>query len=148
MARTPRESRSEIERRERRRRPGTVETAGLKLVLDETKLDRNRFHYRHVTAKPERIRHLMAIDYDIATEAANPNTNSGGTVNSVVGGTDDSGAPYNMVLMRKEKDWFETDQAEKMKPLDAMDEQIRRGAEHQGQKLTGSGVYSPIQNQI
>lgn len=144
----PRETRSEIERRERRRKPGTIAEAGLKLTMDETKLDRSRFHYRWAAAKPERIRHLMALDYDVASEVAKADTNSGGTVNSTLGGVDDSGIPYNMVLMRKEKEWFESDQAEKMKPLEAMDEQIRRGAEHQGQKLTGSGVYSPIQNQI
>ena len=147
MAQTLRETRSEIERRERRRKPGPVEQAGLKLTLDESKLDRNRFHYRFVNDKPERVRHLMANDYDIATEVAKPDSNSGGTVTSALAGVDERG-PYNTVLMRKERDWFEADQVEKMKPLDMMDDQIRRGAEHQGQKLTGSGVYSPIQNQI
>ena len=66
-----------------------------------------------------------------------------GTVGTKVGGTDESGKPYNMVLMRKRKDWFDADQKEKQKPLDEMDRAIREGRPHSGTELKGSDVYTP-----
>lgn len=142
------ESRAETTRRERRWTPGPLDKVGLKLSVDETKLDRDRFHYRFVNDKADRVRSLTAYDYDIAPEAAKPDTNDLGTVTSAHGGTEDNGRPYNMVLMRKERDWFDADQKRKMKPLDEMDEAIRRGNGTTTNPQAKEGFYTPGQNQV
>jgi hypothetical protein len=142
-------TRAEAVRQERRRKPGSVSHSGIKLAVDERKLDRNTYSYRFVKDVDGRVQQLEADDYDIAPEGAKPDGNGLGTVSSAMGGTND-GKPYNMVLMRKRKDWFEADQKAKQKPLDEMDEAIRRGADHKTGKseLRGEGVYTPGTNSI
>jgi len=150
MARpTNAEARAEEIRAARRKKPGPIEQAGLKLTVDETKMDRANYHYRFVKDDPNRIRQLQAADYDIATESAKEDSNSLGTVNSALGGVNEEGRPYNMVLMRKHEILHQDDMKEKQKPLDAIDEAIRRGQTGlPGQELTGGGVYTPGQNII
>lgn len=143
-----RTERAEEVRRERRKKPGQVSLSGIKLSVDESKLDRNRYQYRFVNDKADRVRQLHAVDWDIAPEMAKEDTNSLGTTTTAIGGVTEKG-PYNMVLMRKEKDWFEADQKEKMRPLDEMDKAILRGQTGlAGQELKGEGVYTPGQNVI
>ncbi len=133
--------RAEEVRRERRKQPGQTVVSGIKLSMDESKLDRNRYHYRWAKADTDRIRQLQALDYDVAPE--NAKEGSLGTTTTAVGGVTETG-PYNMILMRKEKDWFETDQKEKMKPLDDMDNAIRRGlTNHAGNKGVDDTFYTP-----
>ena len=150
MARpTNAEARAEEIRAARRKKPGPVEQAGLKLTVDETKMDRTDWHYRFVKDDPNRVRQLHARDYDIAPEAAKEDGNSLSTQTSALGGVTETGAPYNMVLMRKHAVLHEDDLKEKQKPLDAIDEAIRRGQTGlPGQELKGSGVYTPGQNTI
>ena len=141
----PAESRADQIRRERRWKPSPLNEAGLKLHLDQSKLD-PEYHYRWAADRPDRIRHMKAYDYDVVPTVVKDGTNSLGTVNSVTGGVDE-GAPYNMVLMRKHKVLFEDDQARKMKPLDDMDAAIRRG--NGASTDPQSGVfYTPGQNQV
>jgi hypothetical protein len=137
--------RAEAVRAERRRKPGSEAFAGIKLSVDETKIDRTNYQYRFVNDHDNRVQKLYAQDWDVAPEAdAKPDSNGMGSVSSALGGTDNSGKPYNQVLMRKPKDWFEADQREKQKPLDAMDEAIRRGrTNEQNVPLRGEGVYTP-----
>lgn len=143
-------TRADEVRQTRRRKPGSSSTVGLKLSLDEGKLDRKNNHYRFARSTGGRIESLIANDYDIAPEGAKSDGNSLGTVNSVHGGVDDAGKPYDLVLMRKRRDWFEEDQKEKLKPLDEMDEAIRRNnPNHKGNDLRGSPqVYAPGNNTI
>jgi hypothetical protein len=150
MARpTNAEARADEIRAARRKKPGPVEQAGLKLTVDETRLDRNNYHYRFVKDDPNRIRQLGARDYDIAPESAKEDSNSLGTMTSALGGVNEEGRPYNMVLMRKHSVLHEDDLKEKQKPLDEIDEAIRRGQTGlPGQELKGSGVYTPGQNSI
>lgn len=138
------ETRAETVRRERRWKPGPVGQEGLKLHVDASKLDPN-FHYRWVNDKSDRVRQMHAYDYDIAP-TAKPDSNGLGTVDSALGGVDE-GKPYNMVLMRKARDWFEEDQKRKMKPLDEMDDAIRRG-NGKSTDPNAQGFYTPGQNQI
>lgn len=143
-------TRADEVRQERRRKPGSAQAVGIKLAVDESKVDRSTYHYRFARSTGGRIQSLTANDYDIAPEGAKSDGNSLGTVNSVHGGVDDAGKPYDLVLMRKRKDWFEADQKEKMKPLDEMDEAIRRNnPNHKGNDLRGTpGVYVPGDNTI
>jgi hypothetical protein len=143
-------TRADEVRQERRRKPGQVAHSGIKLSVDERVLDRDTYHYRYAADTGARVQQLIADDYDIAPEiGAKPDGNSLGSVNTTLAGTDDNGKPYNHVLMRKRKDWFEADQKEKQKPLDAMDEAIRRGnVSAQNTELKGPGVYTPGVNII
>lgn len=122
------ETRAEEVRNERRRQPGAVVAAGIKLAVDESKLDRKRFEYRWVKDHGGRTTQLHNDDWDAAPENAVIGNAGPGTVGTKIGGTDENGKPYSMVLMRKRKDWFQADQKEKRKPLDEMDAAIKRGA--------------------
>lgn len=139
-----RPTRADGVRQERRRKPGQTAHSGIKLALDESRLDRGTYQYRFVNDQDMRVKQLEAQDWDIAPEGAKADGNSLGSASSTIGGTSESGKPYNTVLMRKRKDWFEADQREKQKPLDAMEEAIRRGnTAEQKTDLKGPGVYTP-----
>ncbi len=148
MSEQIRPTRAEEVRQERRKKPGQTVLSGQKLVVDESKLDRNKFEYRHVNDKNGRMQQLHAVDWDVAPENAKEDTNSLGGVISTHAGVDE-GKPFNTVLMRKRKDWFLDDQRDKQRPLDEMDEAIRRGnTEHKANELRGAGVYTPGTNKI
>ncbi len=136
-------ARAEAVRQERRKKPGQTAHAGIRLAVDESKLDRKTYQYRHVNDKDGRVQRLEAEDWDIAPEGAKADSNSLGTVTSTQVGVID-GKPYNAVLMRKRKDWFEADQKDKQKPLDATETAIKRGnPNHAANDLKGPGVYTP-----
>lgn len=137
-------SRAETVRQERRKKPGQTAHPGIHLSVDESKLDRKTYQYRFVNDQDNRVQRLEAQDWDVAPEGgAKPDSNSVGTLSSAHAGLAD-GKPYNTVLMRKRKDWFETDQKEKQQPLDAIETAIKRGnPNHSGNDLKGAGVYTP-----
>lgn len=137
-------SRAEGVRQERRRKPGSVATSGLKLAVDRSKLDFENYHYRQVNDVPGRVQTLHDQDYDPAPEAdANVAGKGIGTVNTAQAGVAD-GKPYNAVLMRKPRHMHEADQKEKQRPLDEMDDAILRGnTNHKGNDLRGPDVYTP-----
>lgn len=141
------ETRAEETRRERRMKPGTLERNGINLVLDESRLDRQKFEYRFVNDTPGRVQRLVARDYDIVTDAqAKPDSKGLGSVPTVHGGIEDAGKPYNMVLMAKYRDWYEGDKARQQAQLDDRDQAVRRGIDHKHDPnlpLQGSGVYTP-----
>lgn len=143
MAETAKPTRA-AEVRERRRKPGSATNNGIKLALDQSQLDPN-YHHRFVRSDPARVRQLIAQDYDpVSNSAAKPDSTGMGSVPTALGGLDEAGKPYDLILMRKPKDWHEADQKEKMKPLDENDEAIRRGLTTQKHvELRGPGVYTP-----
>lgn len=137
-------SRADEVRQERRRKPGSVAMSGIKLGVDESKLDRETYEYRWVNDHGARMSRLHHEDWDVAPEQAAPVNDGEGSVNRKIAGTDEAGKPMSAILMRKRKDWYRGDQAEKMKPLEEMDQAIRRGANHQGDEPDlRSGVYTP-----
>lgn len=123
-------TRANEERRERRRVRGATAMSGQKLTVDESKLDRKRYAYRWVKDQGARMPQMHAEDWDIDDSGAVVGNQGLGTVGSKIGGTDDNGKPYSMVLMRKERDWFESDRKEKQAVLDEIDNSIRRGTVH------------------
>lgn len=138
----PPKDRAEETRRERRRKPGAVANPGVKLTVDESMLDRNRYEYRFVRDTGNRVRQLHDNDWDIATEGAVQDSDGAGTVGSKIGGTDEHGKPYDMVLMRKERDWYKADQREKASVLNEMDKAIRAGRDSKEVALR-DGTYVP-----
>jgi len=142
MTEQARPNRAEETKRERRRKPGQTIAAGIKLHVDESKLDRQKYSYRFANDKNGRVQQLQASDWDIAPEGAKD-----GSVHSTHAGAEE-GKPYNAVLMRKPKDWYDEDMKEKQRPLDEMDEAIRRGnTEHKANERI-AGAYTPGTNTI
>lgn len=142
-------SRADEVRTERRRKRGATSLPGTKLTVDESKLDRQNFAYRWAKDHGARMPQLHADDWDPAPGEAVIGSQGAGTVGTKIGGTDEQGKPYGMVLMRKRKDWYDADQKEKQKPLDAIDASIRGGSVHERNEpdLRGS-AYTPGQNTI
>lgn len=142
MTEEARPTRAEKVRQERRRKPGQVLLSGVKLAVDQSKLDPN-FTYRWVNDKGNRVQQLESADWDPVNEAVKDDSDGAGTVQTKIVGTD-AGKPYNAVLMRKRKDWFKEDKKEAQKPLDELDEAIRRGMNHQKDSPELAGVgYTP-----
>lgn len=120
-------TRAEAERRERRMKPGNVAVDGRKLLVNDEALDRDKYEYRFVADRGGRVQSLYGQDWDVVTdEQAKDESNSGASTRTVHGGTEESGKGYNMVLMRKHKDWFDEDQRRKQAPLEEVDKQLQR----------------------
>lgn len=136
------ETRAEKIRNERRRQPGQVRLSGIKLGVDQSRLD-PRFTYRWANDAGNRIQHLEAKDWDPVSEAVKDDSEGEGSVQAKIVGTAE-GKPVKAILMKKRKDWFEADKKEGQKPLDEMDEAIRRGVNHQkdSPELAGAS-YTP-----
>jgi len=145
----PRPNRADEVRQERRRKPGATVLAGTKLTVDESKMDRKNFTYRWAKDQGARVAQLHADDYDPAPGDAVIGNQGAGTVGTKVGGTDETGKPYGMVLMRKRKDWYDADQTDKQKPLDEVEKDILRGRAHErNEPDLRSGAYTPGVNTI
>jgi activator of 2-hydroxyglutaryl-CoA dehydratase len=135
---TTRPTRADEVRQERRRKPGETTHYGVKLHVPEDKKD-PRYTYRHVNDTGDRIEAMKAEDWD-------PAPIDGKSVTSRHVGTDAGGKSIKAVLMRKQKAWYEADQKEKRKPLDEMEEAIKRGTAHTSSnepELAGAVAYTP-----
>ena len=126
-------------RKERRRKPGATVNLGQKLGVDESLLDRKTYEYRWVNDAGMRVRMMHENDWDPAPEVST----EGQSVEKRPVGVNDGGRPIEGVLMRKRKDWYDDDQKAKRRPLDEMDEAIRRGAAHKESELAGGIAYTP-----
>lgn len=128
MARQKKEvSRAEEIRANRRRKPGNLQYGGGRLDVNENVLEREKFEYRWVSDRAGRAQKLHEQDWDRVNDPeAKPDADAQGTVISVHGGAEDSGKPYQQVLMRKHKVLYDDDQEEKMKPMAEVDEQLAR----------------------
>lgn len=128
-------NRADEVRTERRRKPGSAVDMGIKLHVDEAEKDPN-YVYRWVNDTGMRVQQMTQNDFD-------PAPYQGKGAESRVVGTD-SGKPIKSVLMRKRKDWHDDDQKAKRKPLDEMEQAIKRGAAHkQEADLSGDVAYTP-----
>lgn len=137
MADNARPTRAEEVRQERRKKPGATTAMGIKLGVDESKLDRRTYEYRWANETGNRLQELHGNDWDRAPEIASED-------GTKVAGTDDNGKPFKTVLMRKRKDWFNEDKREKQKPLAEMDEAIRSGVVHRkAEPELREGAYTP-----
>jgi hypothetical protein len=139
-----RPNRAETERRERRKKRGSTVISGLKLYVDKDKLD-PAYEYRWVNDVPGRVQQMHDNDWDrVEDPTIVPSAGSIPTQHVGV----DSGRSINAVLMRKRKEWYEEDQKEKRRPLDEIDQSIRRGAHHKEPELAGDIAYTPGTNSI
>ena len=134
-------ARAEEVRSERRRKRGSTTISGLKLHVDPDRMDPG-YEYRWVNDKGGRVQAMYDNDWDKVEDGAL--SDAPGTVPSKTVGSD-GGKPLNAILMRKRKEYYEADFKEKQKPLDEMDEAIRRGVNHTRSEpeLGGDVAYTP-----
>lgn len=142
-----RPTRADEVRTERRRKPGSVVLPGVNLAVDESKVDRSNYAYRWVNDTASgRIAQLESQDWDIAPEQAALGNQGEGSVQARNVGSE-NGKPMRAVLMRKPIKMHAEDQAAKMRPLDELEEALKRG--DTGQKTSdpqlagGAGTYTP-----
>lgn len=139
------QARADEIRQVRRRQRGVTTHTGIKLGVNEKALDRKTYQYRFARDTGNRVQQLEAQDWDKVSDPAAKDDSTGlGTVASAHGGVQDTGKPYDLVLMRKRKDWYDEDKAEQQARLDRIDDAIRRGnVAGQNTELKGPGVYTP-----
>ena len=118
---------------ERRRR----NTAGLsgrrqRLSVDESKLDRSKYHYHFANDDGVRIHQLtVQDDYEVVPDRdgeVKPGENAMGANVSTLVGTGTNGAPMRAVLLRKLKTYHDDDQAAKAKAIDEKEASLKSGA--------------------
>jgi hypothetical protein len=136
------EPRADGVRRERRKKPGQSVLSGINLAVNQGMLEPDH-HHRWVNDKGGRVQQMHREDWDVVQAAASDEPNEQTTIHAGV----DEGKPFNHVLMRKPKDWYEADKKEKERPLDEMEDDIRRGRARTAE-LKGDGVYTPGENKI
>lgn len=134
-----RADRAEQVRTERRMKPGSIAATGLQLYVPEENKD-PKYAHRWVNDDGRRVEQLYQQDWDKVDDPVKPDSDGVGSVQTKTVGANGKKA----VLMRKRKDWYETDQRAKQKPLDEMDEAIRRGIPKTQEADLGGGVaYTP-----
>ncbi len=128
--------RQETEQRARRRRESLGTDRNLKLHVPEDKKDPN-FEYRWVNDRPGRVQQLtQADDYDVV-----PGVTSEGSTETRVA---DKSSGERAVLLRKPKEFYESDKRSEQKVLDARDESMRRAPPPSAEGLSGSdNAYVP-----
>ena len=121
------ETREETGRRSRRLLGG----ADFKMTIPD-ELKEEGYEYRWFNDTKNRLSAAHEADWDhvegkthIGT-AVESNGDDGGSRISMVVGTNEDGSPRRAYLMRKRKDWHEEDQREKLKAIDAMEDQLRQ----------------------
>jgi hypothetical protein len=128
--------RQEEVKQRRRRRESLGAERNLKLHVPEDKKDPN-FVYRFVNDRPGRVQQLtQADDWDVVPSI----TAEGGNETRVA----DKSSGERAVLLRKPKDFYESDKLQEQKLLDARDEAMRRGAPESAEGLNSSdNAYVP-----
>lgn len=138
------ENRADVVRTERRRKAGATTLPGIKLGVDENLLDRKNYAYRFANDTAGRVQQLEGQDWDPAPEQALYGSTGEGSVQSKYAGSIE-GRPFNAVLMRKPIAMHKEDQAVKQRPIDELEDAIKRGAPVQknAPEMSGAGIYTP-----
>ena len=105
-----------------------------------------RYEYRWIRDDPSSIRRrTVQDDYDVVDEkqiAEDMRQAGVGLLPQRHGGTQD-GKNYGMVLVRKPKDLYDEDQAEKQEMIDETEGGIRQGVVQSQDGLKGPTAYTP-----
>lgn len=134
--RPPNSERAGEVKQRRRRREGMGPERHLKLAIPNK--DPN-YEYRWVNNRPGRVHQLTTMDdWDIAPEQ------EGAGLGTVGERTVDKGTGERAILLRKPKEFYDEDQAEKERMLKARDETMRRGPLPSAEGAGGDGTtYVP-----
>lgn len=144
----PAGKRAEQVRKSRRHERGATVHTGMKMAVDESKLDLKNYVYRHVNDTPGRIQAMTeGGEWDVVEDPnkqIKSDATGEGTSVSVVVGTAAGGAPVRSVLLREPRWIYDEDQKAKAKNLDKTMAAIKRGKpETADREITGDVGYVP-----
>ena len=131
-------TRSEKTKTERRRRnPDGLQGKRRRLAVNEAALDRENFEYRWVNDDGNRI-HTLTVedDWDVVTQTATTDSHAMGAGNQKRVGTGEQGVPVNAILLQKPKRYYDEDDAQKQRRIDASEQALK-------EKPTREGEYAP-----
>jgi hypothetical protein len=112
-----------IARRAARKKRGVTDHGfDKRLPVPEHLLDTQNFVYRKVSDTPGRVERLRAVEWEVVA----PEEVGGQDVRRHAG-SDKDGQPMQVVLMKKPKDWYQEDAAEKAGLLKEQDAALMRG---------------------
>ncbi len=137
----------EVRRTRRHERGATVHT-GMKLTVDETKLNRKDYVHRFVNDEPGRIQAMtQGGEWDVVEDPGRTIKSDSigeGTSVSVNVGVGAGGAPKRAVLLRKPKWIHDEDKKAKMADLDKTMSAIKQGKPKSADpEVTGDLGYVP-----
>lgn len=122
--------RAEKVRAERRRRGSNGGDARMKLSVPQEHKD-GEYEYRWIKNAPMRVAQLtQRDDWELAPNdavASDPRNIGVGATPERHGGKDEEGNAFNMVLVRKKKEFYEADKQETQKLVDERENAMRRG---------------------
>lgn len=144
----PRIDRAEEVQTARRRREGMGAERNMKLHVPEQAKDPN-FTYRWVNDRQGRVRQLTKQDdYEVVSSTeltgGDRETLTGTAEGTVMTRTGDSRIGESVVLLKKPKNYYESDKAEEQKAIDARDAVLRKGPVNAADGLTSKdNAYVP-----
>jgi hypothetical protein len=113
---------------------------GKRLYVDESKLDRKRFHYRWITGDPQRVYELCQQgNYKPVPQEA-----IGTPIEHMLKGGDGQGGQLSQILVFQPKEWFDDDKKREQAKIDQHMDQIKAGkpvADGEGEAL--DKAYKP-----
>lgn len=128
----------------RRRRRGDVGSTSLRLRVDESLLDRDKYEYRWIADRDVRMhRKTHDDDWDVVKQEGGElkaDASDLGAAVSVVSGVKKDGSPERQYLCRKLKTFHDADMAEKEAARKEVDEQMRTLARNDS-PVAGDGAF-------
>lgn len=133
------------QRRERRRKDGEAENAGMRLAIPDwayEKYPKQQFKLAWITDSPGRLHQKHQEDWD-AVEGVDP----------VPGASDKNGNPTNMILHVKWRDWVDEDKAKLETRRKEIERQAEKGhvtgmGDDRGQTLAENVSYAEASNRL
>jgi hypothetical protein len=99
-----------------------------------------RYMYRWVNDEGNRVHEALANDYDFVNENGQSVDKRSAKCRSQHVGTLPDGSPLLAFLMRKDREWYESDKAEQQSAIDEKMNSIQREAAESRTKPTGLNV--------
>ena len=129
---------------ERRTRGATG--GGKRLYVDESKLDRDKYHYRWITGDPQRV-------YELCQQGNYkpvPQEMLGTPTEHMLKGGDGNGGQLSQILVFQPKEWFDDDKRTEARKLDDHMEQMKAGKPaNDGEGHDTGKMYKPnVENTI
>lgn len=129
QAEAPVSKRAEEQRAKRRRRADTTHEGYMRLGVRDDLLDRKKFAYRWINDSAGRIEALTKRDdWDIVVDPdiKEDSKSEGAPVRELVGAKKD-GTPLYAYLCKKPLDWHREDRAKKLREVNKLEADLKRG---------------------
>jgi len=123
---------AKVQAERRRRNSDSLGGRRRRLMVDETKLDRENYVYRFANDDERGRIHQLTVqdDWEVVTDreaAIKQDTAGDGSTVSILAGTQGNGAALKTVLLRKPKAYADEDYAARQRRIDETEAGLRRG---------------------